>query len=241
MISMILICLLTLIPLQMSSSDEQTEQDAQAYPNRIAVFRLPAEEILLSIVEPERIVYVGHRYFENGNSYSPTMYLTKNIEGREWQNSDEADILIQDPDLIILDEHLEADYEEIFPLLCYAEIPVIFLKDIRSMEDIQDTIMLMGQITGRMEQAKKLVHKMAKDIEQCKDEIARMEIKDVPKILFYDSRQRSFWIVSGTLSFQNLFDDEKYAIDFAKLDNEVIAGWNPDIILYDSNSNFTHE
>lgn len=50
-------------------------------PSRIIVFPLYAAEILLDLVEPDRIVYVGHQNIEDGNAYSPTMYLTQGIPG----------------------------------------------------------------------------------------------------------------------------------------------------------------
>ena len=38
-------------------------------PQRIIVFPVYAEEILLELINKDRIIYVGHEYFENGSFF----------------------------------------------------------------------------------------------------------------------------------------------------------------------------
>ena len=51
-----------LLFLQFPAFAEHKEIPSKLGPQRIVVFPLFAEEILYELVEPERIVYVGHRY-----------------------------------------------------------------------------------------------------------------------------------------------------------------------------------
>lgn len=53
---------------------------AASVPQRIIVLPFFAEEILLSMIGPDRIIGIGHEYLDNGEAISPTMPLTRQID-----------------------------------------------------------------------------------------------------------------------------------------------------------------
>lgn len=83
-------------------------------PNHIVVFPVWAEEILLELVDTDCIVWVGHPYLEEAETYWPTMKDTKEICGSIWQETDDSEILKLSPDLIICPDELSGDYDAIF-------------------------------------------------------------------------------------------------------------------------------
>ena len=63
-------------------------------PNHIVVFPVWAEEILLELVDTDCIVWVGHPYLEEAETYWPTMKDTKEICGSIWQETDDSEICL---------------------------------------------------------------------------------------------------------------------------------------------------
>ncbi len=192
--------------------------------SRIVVFPLYAEEILLSLVSPDRIIYVGHAFFDNADSYSPTMSLTKGIHGAMWQNTDEEEIISLHPDLIILPGELANDYEEIFPELYDSGIPVVFVPYPENINDIRNNITIIGQAVCETEKADQLIRHMNDALKKYET----VEIDSSIKILYYDHWQEAFSIVTQTLDVQNLYETE----DYVELNDDEIAAWDPDIIMY---------
>ncbi len=136
-----------------STGEAQSGRPASGTPQRIVVFPLFAEEMLLEMGGPGRIVYVGHEYYENGETYSPTMELTKNIPGRYWDMADEEAILALNPDLIVLSRDANLDYAEAFPLLYQANIPLLMLETPKSVDGIRGTLAILGAESARRKAA----------------------------------------------------------------------------------------
>lgn len=222
--SMLIICISSIF------LSESLNNSGMNKPSRIVVFPLHAEEILLSMISPERIVYVGHSYFDNDN-YSPTISLTRNIKGGTWQNTDEEDILSLAPDLIIFPDELENDYRlgsDLFPKLLKAQIPTLFVPYPHSIDDIQKNISIIGQVVGEVEKAESLIRRM--DIELAEFEPYRLGKKanNSPRIIYYNNWQESFPIILQQLGIENIFSTDEYF----ELDDNEIAAWEPDYIFY---------
>jgi len=149
-----------------ASSEVQSQMQIPDTPQRIVVFPLFAEEMLLEMIGPDRIVYVGHEYFENGEGCSPTMELTKNIEGRYWDMSIDESILAHNPDLIVLEESFSSDYTEIWPELYQASIPFLFLDTPKTIEGIRDVLIALGAAVGEPEKAAQMVEDMESGLAQ---------------------------------------------------------------------------
>ena len=223
---LLLFCVLCLKGVSQTNASESSES---SYPQRIVVFPLFAEEILLDLIGPERIVYVGHRYIEEGVDYSPTMELTRLIPGKEWQNTDEDEIIDLQPDLIILNEDLEEAYVRgvLYPELKKTNASIIFIKQPRSIKDIEENILLLGAATGAPTAASAMVYHLENGIKKCLDSFARFDGTTPVKVLYYNSYQKSFPIIAQLCMFDCLYYD-----DYVSIDDYQISEWNPDFIFF---------
>ena len=170
------------------------EPHDSAGTHRIVVFPEYAEEILLEMAGTDRVVYVGHEYFELGESYSPTMPLTKDIPGRIWSMSDDEFILSLQPDLVVLDASFREDYEGggLFPNLLKAHIPVVFTVHPEALEGICEVIEQLGNAIGEPERAAEMIGKLRNEM----DEISRI-VDDLPpsadnSVFYYSNWQTDF-------------------------------------------------
>lgn len=202
--------------------------DEQASPERIIVFPLFAEEILVDLVGVDRIVYVGHQRIED-ESYSPIIEYVSHIPGANWQNSDEYELLQLNPDLIVLEADLMSDYAEIFPSLAKKGVKFLFVGEPESIDEVKSLIMQIGDAVGESERA----HEMVLILESALEDIA----------CFVDNEHMSKRISAAYVGeYCPLWDDVIGTAGIAPLsyehmchfDNiEVLENWNPDIILFD--------
>lgn len=201
-------------------------------PSRIAVFPLFAEEILIDMVGAERLVFVGHSYFENGECYSPTMPLTRHIPGSNWQNCDEEYVLSLQPDLIILPSELEGIYRDedhgIFQQSKKSQTLVLFVDMPQNISEIMDTIRLLGNVVGEPEKADEMIANMKKDLDAI-EKLKKMSVNDYKKAVYYDVWQNQFSTLAEACGLINLYQDNP---SYVTLDDEQIARWNPDIIFF---------
>lgn len=125
------------------NNSANTYADTSIVPQRIVVLPLFAEEMLLDMIGPNRIVGVGHAYHENGESHSPTMALTKDIKGG-LSIDDTEGILGLQPDLVILYAGNYSHYEALLPALEEASIPFLFVDEPEDFEDVKTTLLMLG-------------------------------------------------------------------------------------------------
>lgn len=197
-------------------------------PNRIVVFPIWAEEILLELVDIDRLVWVGHPYLEEAEMYWPTMKETKNICGTIWQECDDAEILSLSPDLIVWPYELANDYSAILPNLYEAQIPVAFLKKPDSASEIANTIITLGNITGERQKAAALYNRFQSEVE----ELAALrsmipENKRLAAILD-DEWQEDFQLVADITGIVNLLQGCE---NYFEMSDDRIAELNPDIVV----------
>ena len=168
-----------------ANGEAQSPQSIPDSPQRIVVFPLFSEEMLLEMVGPERIVYVGHEYFDNGEGYSPTMDLTKNIDGRYWDMSVDERIIAHNPDLIVLEEGFFCDYMEIWPQLYRARIPFLFLDTPETIEDIRDVLLALGAEVGESEKATQMVEDMDAGLAQITEIVSSIPEEERARVFHY--------------------------------------------------------
>ena len=125
------LCIFPLVMVTMHARGEaEIPMQIHESPQRIVVLPLFAEEMLLEMIGPERIVGVGHEYFENGEAISPTMALTEYIQ--VLTIDDTEGVLAVKPDLVVLWEMVsnENNYyrEALLPELEHAGVPVLFVE-----------------------------------------------------------------------------------------------------------------
>lgn len=138
-------------------------------------------------------------------------------------------------DLIILSTFNKADREDFIQFMKEKGTDVIYISDIKTVEDIYKCIMEIGEKTERKPGAEKVISKMEKEINEVR-EISK-NIKNKKKVYFEISPFPSMYTFG-----KNVFMNEM--LEIAGVDNifndksgwfipslEVIAARNPDIIF----------
>lgn len=138
-------------------------------------------------------------------------------------------------DLIILSTFNKADREDFIQFMKEKGTDVIYISDIKTVEDIYKCIMEIGEKTERKSEAEKVISKMEKEINEVR-EISK-NIKNKKKVYFEISPFPSMYTFG-----KNVFMNEM--LEIAGVDNifndksgwfipslEVIAARNPDIIF----------
>lgn len=199
--------------------------DVTPAPSRIIVFPLYAEEILLDLIEPDRIVYVGHQNIEDGNAYSPTMPLTQGIPGSNWQNCGEEYLADLNPDLIILDSDLFRDYQEIFPSLAQTNASFLFLDTPTSFDEIKSTILRLGQVVGHEAKAQRLVEKFDAELSAIGDLAQQIPAEKRARVVYYEEYAPPLLPVIAQAAGVILFSPDEVS-------DASIACWNPDLICF---------
>lgn len=209
----------------------QNQSFQQSQPHRIVVFPLYAEEILLDMIGPERIVYVGHEYWEEGSSYSPTMPLTQDIPGAPWQNSDENFIAKLAPDLLIFSAELEDAYQngDLFPILHQKNISVLFVSPPTNIQDIELLIHTLGEAVDASKEANRMLQEMDAELLKIEAIVNATSENNTPKVIYYAPWQAEYNLLSEYCRLNTMFEEKT---DYIPLNNQQIAEWNPDIILF---------
>lgn len=197
-------------------------------PNRIVVFPVWAEEILLELVDADSIVWVGHPYLEEAEAYWPTMKDTKEICGSIWQETDDSEILKLSPDLIICSDEFSCDYDSIFPNLSKAEIPVVFMKQPETTSEIIEAILTLGNLTGQDQKATELCKQFQLEVENLAALRSKIpENKRLTAVLNYEF-QEGFQLVADMTGMINLLQE---CGDYIEVSDGLIAELNPDIVV----------
>lgn len=173
------------------SLSEDTTPHAQSSwpPQQIVSVNLGADEILLSLV-PERVVAVSYLAVDPGisNVVEAARLVPHKLK------ADAERILALKPDLVVLGGHTSADVVE---QLEKAGLRVIRLRRYNSIQQIEETILGLGEVVGEKERGKKLVAYMQARLQA----IAKMTSKlQRPRLISYNP--------SGfTAGRETIFDD----------------------------------
>lgn len=216
-----------------AGGEVQSQTRISKTPQRIVVFPLFAEEMLLEMVGPDRIVYVGHEYWENAEAYSPTMALTEHIQGKYLSMFDEEEILDLQPDLVILWEDFASDHEEIFPELVQANIPFLFLDTPEAIEAIADTLIILGETVGAKDMAAQMVRDMEASLAQITELVSSVPEGKRVRVTHFDYsepecfRPNNFYIIARAAGVINASGSDT---DYMEMNDELLVEWNPDLI-----------
>lgn len=214
-----------------SLGETQNQPLAIATPQRIVVFPLFAEEMLLEMIGPSRIVYVGHEYWDNGEAYSPTMELTKHILG-----SSDPTIFAEDfpelepvirPDLVVLWAGDYDYYETLLPELQQAGVSVLFLDTPKHINDIMNTISMLGNVVGAPEKAAHMVQTMKTALAQLTEILSTIPDSKRVRAAHYENRQDNYQLITRAAG---IIDVSGSDADYIEMSHGLLAKWNPDLI-----------
>jgi iron complex transport system substrate-binding protein len=140
-------------------------------PQRIVVLAQCAEDILLEMIGPDRIVGISHQYFKN-KDFPPLYQLIKDIEGKSLTENNIEGILDVAPDLVILSDmkdipyYLHADRNNLLTALEQADIPYIVLDIPSGFVDVISAIRILGELLDETQKAAQMVSNINVRLEQ---------------------------------------------------------------------------
>lgn len=151
-------------------------------PSRIIALSLPAEEILLDLAGPSRLVAVTP--FARDPHFSNVVSLASEIS--EVVRSNPERILRLQPDLVFVASYTEARNRD---LLRRSGIPVCQLPEFRSIDSIRATVRLVGHALGLEEAADALIAGMDRTLLNAAERVEAARAQPgftPPRILFVE-------------------------------------------------------
>ena len=198
-----------------------------AKPERIVSLVLAADDVLLEIVEPSRVLALSS--MSTDPRYSLSAAAAAQL-GRTVPSHAEP-VLALRPDLVFAAGYTTAETLE---RLQSAGAPVLRLSQYDSLDEIRANIRLIGRAVGESEKAERLVERLDEDLETAR---ARMPSSPV-RVLG--------WWSGSVLGSETLFDDvlsQLGAVNVAaeaglrgwpRVSLESIVAWRPDVVLLDA-------
>lgn len=205
-------------------------------PQRIVVLPLFAEEMLLEMIGPDRIVGVGHAYHENAEAYTPTMALTKDMQ-HDLDIYYAEGILAVNPDLVLLYEGNLYGYETLLPALEQAGVPFLFMEGPENFGDVVNSLTVLGDIVGAPEKAAQMVQVVEDGLKELKQLVASIPEDERIRATYYcDYSPSSIFDViadaANVISDQGIvFVSRHY--DYKEISASLLAEWNPNLIVVD--------
>jgi len=115
-------------------------------------------------------------------------------------------------------------------------IPVIFVK-LESVEDINNTIRILGKIFGKEEKAEEIINYYSKSLSDLKDYVRGISTKPSVLIVFYDGKTHSYRTFGDDM-FQSKLVELAGGVCVSRdlsgkktINAEQVAKWDPDVIL----------
>lgn len=148
--------------------DKGTEVDFGQKPTRIVSMTLSTDNILLGLVEPERVVCANNLIDDPVSSNIAE--LGRNIPNKV-RHPKVEEILAMEPDLVIAPDWGDIDYVD---SLRNMGIRVVVMKGPKNLQDIRDNIRLMSEAVGEPERGKKLVSMMDAKLDEIKAKVDKI-------------------------------------------------------------------
>lgn len=137
-------------------------------PTRIASMTLSTDNILLGLVEPERVVCANN--LVDDPISSNIAELGKNIPNKV-RHPKVEEILAMEPDLVIAANWGDIDYVD---SLRNMGIKVVVLKGAKTLQDVRDNIALMSEAVGEPERGQKLISMMDERLAAIKEKVDKI-------------------------------------------------------------------
>ena len=194
-------------------------------PQRIVSMSPSNTEILFALGLGDRVVGVTD-YCD----FPPEALDKAKIGG--FSNPDLEKLVALSPDLIVADQIHE---KEVVPELERRNLPV-FVMDPRSMDQVLESIVLLGRATGTEAEAARLVDEMRKRIEAVAQKVAGLSPQERPRVLSITWHDPLWTAGKGTwedqlismAGGQNLFPDLE---GYKMVDLEMVLNRDPQVII----------
>ena len=197
-------------------------------PQRIVSLTLGTDEILLSLVDPKRILAITRYASDPG--ISNVSDLASAIPSRIKHPSVEMIVALQ-PDLILAASYTAPD---LVRQLSNIGFSVLTLTLFSSIEGIRKNIQTIGQAVGEPEKAEALIKKMNARLKSISDRVSG--IKERPRLLSYSlegwtsGKETTFDEIVSFAGGRNVAA-EAGIVKHPKISLEAVLEMNPDILI----------
>ena len=206
-----------------------------AKPKRIMSFMTGTDEILLGLVEPERMVAINKEFADpsRSNVYELSQRIPHVIE----RNPPVERIISLQPDLNIV--HAWISQEKIETIREF-HIPVVVVKSPKSLAEIHSTIRLIAAAIGEPERGEKLISKMGDELSKLKEKIDAVPAEKRGKRIAFISVMAGYGGRGSIFDDYCKFADAKNAKALAGIKEgqvmakEQLLEMNPDILMFPS-------
>jgi iron complex transport system substrate-binding protein len=195
-------------------------------PQRIVSVTLATDEILLDLIDPQRIVALSEL------APQPGSLVAERVDGIEhFVGADVESIIALDPDICFLASY---NRKEMRSLLLDSGIPVYVFHCFHTLEHIRENLRAVGQAVGGEEAAESLIAEMDRKINSVGRRIPPRE--QWPTALVYDKRR---WVAGSQTTQTEIFAHaglrnaaaERGIEGYANLSEETVLEMDPDYLV----------
>ena len=224
----ILVLVTIFIIFSCSGPNDYTEE--KACPQKIASLSLASDEILLDIIEDQRII--GITYLANNKNLSNVYEKSGAVPNRLRPNLEQ--IINLKPDIVVVADFVDSSF---LHRIEKSGIKTHHLKDLNSLESIRKNIASLGDAVCERKKTDELISEMDKRIK----EVKKREITNKPKIIYLFP---SFFTAGRNTSIDDLIRTaggvnlgaQAGIKGNGKISREYILTVDPDIIIVGSYS-----
>ena len=200
-------------------------------PQRILTYSLGHDEIVLSLVDPDRIAAVGK--FTTNESYSNVVDWVDDIEVYE---KGAENVLAQEPDLFIASKFTKAD---IVDLIKEAGVPVVRPSLENSSEGNIPNILLIGYLLGAEERALELTDELEQRLSSISERVPTRGDPARPDVIAITRYSETIYVPGGGTTEGGIIEAaggvntaaQEGLEAIQKVSIESVASMNPDVIL----------
>lgn len=138
-------------------------------PKRVLTFTTGADEVVLGLVKPERMIAVNQDFMDPARSNVAA--LARQVPNTIERNPAVERVAALQPDLVIVQDWISMDKVQALRDL---GIPVVVSRTPRSIEEVRATIRLIAASLGEIERGEKLVNRMDEELTAIQQRIARV-------------------------------------------------------------------
>lgn len=206
-------------------------------PKRIVSMSISTDEILIDLVNKDRIV--AFSYLVDDPGISNVVERAKSVAGRVNGQSSEAIMALQ-PDLVLVPDFVKA---EVIQSMRDMGLAVYVYKTPKSMEEVRGCIRFLAEAVDEKQQGEAIIAKMNDRLKQIEDKIGAIPLEKQKRIVFlrtngaYYSPQASFNDVCRLAKVRNALAETGYTKpvyvnqeEIVRLNPDafILAGWNYD-------------
>lgn len=211
----------------------KTRLNFEYKPQRIVSLGLSADEVLLDMVEPERIAALT--YLVDDAGISPAADKAVRVKGRVQSGSLES-VLAQKPDLVLVPDWTDLNFVE---LLRGAGINVYVYKTPTTVKEIKQTICELSNVVDERVAGGKIVAGMEKELAFVRAKVGNLDAEDRISVMAlsymgpFGAKGTTFDDICSYANVRNLVGEYDLPVN-AAFSQETLVRLDPELLLLPS-------